>query len=230
MEINQRLFNLWKFRIVDEIFPDFSSYIWIFNEKNFYEDSSILWIQRYPSKTDIEVDFSICVFTTAINFETFRWDKKNDCFRDKAANAKKERYALKEQIKQQQKLIKDEKKKYKGLQKEVDKMAKLMGDTDDEDAEDEEDEDEEEEEESESEDESESEESEEEESESDDEDAEPEERKTNLQVNFSIFQSINRWISNRIPSFLEYLFAKNINSPLIHRKFHISKKCKIPKL
>ncbi|XP_015117864.1 glutamic acid-rich protein isoform X2 [Diachasma alloeum] len=100
-------------------------------------------------------------------------------FKDKAANAKKERHALKEQIKQQQKLLKEEKKKYKGLQKEVDKMAKLMGDTDDEDAEDEE---EEEEEESESEDESESEESEEEESESDDEDAEPEERKSNLQT------------------------------------------------
>ncbi|XP_043685165.1 DNA ligase 1-like isoform X1 [Vespula pensylvanica] len=81
-------------------------------------------------------------------------------FMDKAVNARKERHALKEQIKQQQKLLKEEKRKFKHLQKEVDKMAKLMADTEGDD--DEEEEEEEEEEETESE-ESESEESEEEE-------------------------------------------------------------------
>ncbi|XP_014605385.1 PREDICTED: trichohyalin-like isoform X2 [Polistes canadensis] len=80
-------------------------------------------------------------------------------FMDKAVNARKERHALKEQIKQQQKLLKEEKRKFKQLQKEVDKMAKLMADTDGDDEE----EDEEEDEETESEEESESEESEEEE-------------------------------------------------------------------
>nr|XP_050868672.1 cyclin-dependent kinase 11B-like [Vespula vulgaris] len=80
-------------------------------------------------------------------------------FMDKAVNARKERHALKEQIKQQQKLLKEEKRKFKHLQKEVDKMAKLMADTE---GDDEEEEEEEEEEETESE-ESESEESEEEE-------------------------------------------------------------------
>ncbi|XP_077269497.1 uncharacterized protein LOC143901251 [Temnothorax americanus] len=99
-------------------------------------------------------------------------------FKDKAVNARKERHALKEQIKQQQKLLVEEKKKYKQLQKQVDKMAKLMGDTDD----DEEEEEEEEEEETESEEESESEESDEEEdSESDDDQAPIEKRKGNLQ-------------------------------------------------
>ncbi|KAK0167332.1 hypothetical protein PV327_004743 [Microctonus hyperodae] len=102
-------------------------------------------------------------------------------FKDKAVNAKKERYALKEQIKQHQKLLKEEKKKFKSLQKEVDKMAKLMADTDEEE-EDEDDDEEEEEEETESEDDSESEESEEEESESDDEDDELEDRKRKLEV------------------------------------------------
>lgn len=88
-------------------------------------------------------------------------------FKDKADNARKERHALKDQIKQQQKLLKEEKKKFKHLQKEVDKMAKLMSETDDE----EDEEEEEEEEETESEEESESEESEEdEESETEDED------------------------------------------------------------
>lgn len=96
-------------------------------------------------------------------------------------NARKERHALKEQIKQQQKLFIEEKKKYKQLQKQVDKMAKLMGDTDD-DEEEEVEEEEEEEEETESEEESESEESEEEESESDDDQAPIEKRKSNLQV------------------------------------------------
>ena len=95
-------------------------------------------------------------------------------------NARKERHALKEQIKQQQKLLVEEKKKYKQLQKQVDKMAKLMGDTDDE--EEEVEEEEEEEEETESEEESESEESEEDESESDDDQAPIEKRKNNLQV------------------------------------------------
>ncbi|XP_015183992.1 PREDICTED: DNA ligase 1-like [Polistes dominula] len=83
-------------------------------------------------------------------------------FMDKAVNARKERHALKEQIKQQLKLLKEEKRKFKQLQKEVDKMAKLMADTDGDDEE----EDEEEDEETESEEESESEESEEEEEES----------------------------------------------------------------
>lgn len=72
----------------------------------------------------------------------------------------------------------EEKKKYKQLQKQVDNMAKLMGDADD----DEDEEEEEEEEETESEEESESEESEEEESDSDDDQAPIEKRKNNLQV------------------------------------------------
>ncbi|XP_050457802.1 DNA ligase 1-like [Cataglyphis hispanica] len=102
-------------------------------------------------------------------------------FKDKAINARKERHALKEQIKQQQKLLKEEKKKYKHLQKQVDKMAKLMAETDEEEEEEEEEEDEDEEETEESEEESESEESEEEESESDDEEAPIDKRKNNLQ-------------------------------------------------
>lgn len=99
-------------------------------------------------------------------------------------NARKERHALKEQIKQQQKLLREEKKKFKYLQKEVDKMAKLIAETDEEEEE-EEDEEEEEEEETESEEESESEESEEEESESDDEKAPLEQRKDIFQVSLS---------------------------------------------
>ncbi|XP_076375879.1 uncharacterized protein LOC143259022 isoform X2 [Megalopta genalis] len=99
--------------------------------------------------------------------------------KDKAGNARKERHALKDQIKQQHKLLKDEKKKFKHLQKEVDKMAKLMSETDDEKDEEEE---EEEEEETESEEESESEESEEdEESESEDEDDSLEGQRDSLQ-------------------------------------------------
>ncbi|XP_043801417.1 glutamic acid-rich protein-like isoform X2 [Apis laboriosa] len=86
-------------------------------------------------------------------------------FKDKAINARKERHALKDQIKQQQKLLKEEKKKFKQLQKEVDKMAKLMSESED----DEKDDEEEEEEETDSE-ESESEESEDEETETEDED------------------------------------------------------------
>ncbi|XP_017876831.1 glutamic acid-rich protein [Ceratina calcarata] len=61
-------------------------------------------------------------------------------FKDKATNARKERHALKEQIKQQQKLLKDEKKKYKHLQKEVDKMAKLMSESEEDEKEEEEEE------------------------------------------------------------------------------------------
>ncbi|XP_076641830.1 uncharacterized protein LOC143352822 isoform X2 [Halictus rubicundus] len=99
--------------------------------------------------------------------------------KDKAGNARKERHALKDQIKQQHKLLKEEKKKFKHLQKEVDKMAKLMSETDDEKDEEEE---EEEEEETESEEESESEESEEdEESESEDEDHSLEGQRDSLQ-------------------------------------------------
>lgn len=98
--------------------------------------------------------------------------------KDKAGNARKERHALKDQIKQQHKLLKEENKKFKHLQKEVDKMAKLMSETDDEKDEEEE----EEEEETESEDESESEESEEdEESESENEDNTLEGQRNSLQ-------------------------------------------------
>ncbi|CAL7936777.1 unnamed protein product [Xylocopa violacea] len=97
-------------------------------------------------------------------------------FKDKAVNARKERHALKDQIKQQQKLLKEEKKKFKHLQKEVDKMAKLMSEAED----DEKDEDEEEEEETESE-ESESEESEEDETETEDEDQSLEDQRNTLQ-------------------------------------------------
>ncbi|XP_029160885.1 trichohyalin-like isoform X2 [Nylanderia fulva] len=102
-------------------------------------------------------------------------------FKDKAINARKERHALKEQIKQQQKLLKEEKKKYKQLQKQVDKMAKLMGETDEEEEEEEEEEEDENEEETESEEESESEESEEEESDPDDEEAPLDKRKNILE-------------------------------------------------
>ncbi|CAK9819347.1 hypothetical protein ANTPLA_LOCUS10202 [Anthophora plagiata] len=98
-------------------------------------------------------------------------------FRDKSVNARKERHALKDQIKQQQKLLKEEKKKFKHLQKEVDKMAKLMSESED----DEKDEEEDEEEETESEEESESEESEEEETETEDEDQSLEGQRNTLQ-------------------------------------------------
>ncbi|XP_060818330.1 glutamic acid-rich protein-like isoform X2 [Bombus pascuorum] len=99
-------------------------------------------------------------------------------FRDKAVNARKERHALKDQIKQQQKLLKDERKKYRHLQEEVDKMAKLMSESEDDDKV--EDEGEEEEEETESE-ESESEESEDEETETEDEDQSLEGQRNTLQ-------------------------------------------------
>ncbi|XP_006622411.1 DNA ligase 1-like isoform X2 [Apis dorsata] len=97
-------------------------------------------------------------------------------FKDKAINARKERHALKDQIKQQQKLLKEEKKKFKQLQKEVDKMAKLMSESED----DEKDDEEEEEEETDSE-ESESEESEDEETETEDEDQSLEGQRNTLQ-------------------------------------------------
>ncbi|XP_043483768.1 DNA ligase 1-like isoform X2 [Leptopilina heterotoma] len=108
-------------------------------------------------------------------------------FKDKSDNARKERHALREQIKQQNKLLKEEKIKFKRLQKEVDKMAKLMGDTDDDDdddgdGDDEKEHEEEEEEESNSEDESESEESEEEEAKSDDAHTPLAKQKNNLQA------------------------------------------------
>ncbi|XP_033191610.2 uncharacterized protein LOC117157577 isoform X2 [Bombus vancouverensis nearcticus] len=98
-------------------------------------------------------------------------------FKDKAVNARKERHALKDQIKQQQQLLKEERKKYKHLQEEVDKMAKLISESDDDKDEDEE---EEEEEETESE-ESESEESEDEETETEDEDQSLEGQRNTLQ-------------------------------------------------
>lgn len=84
---------------------------------------------------------------------------------------------MREQIKQQQKLLKEEKKKFKGLQKEVDKMAKLMHDDEEEEEEpeEEEEEDEEDEETEESDEESESEESE------DDEDSDSEEGEDNIE-------------------------------------------------
>nr|XP_033191610.1 trichohyalin-like isoform X2 [Bombus vancouverensis nearcticus] len=97
--------------------------------------------------------------------------------KDKAVNARKERHALKDQIKQQQQLLKEERKKYKHLQEEVDKMAKLISESDDDKDEDEE---EEEEEETESE-ESESEESEDEETETEDEDQSLEGQRNTLQ-------------------------------------------------
>ncbi|VVC36825.1 WH2 domain [Cinara cedri] len=78
--------------------------------------------------------------------------------RDKQTSALKERRTLKQELSKRQTELKTEKKKYKMLQKEVDKMAKLMRDTDDED---EEDDDEDEQDEDESEEESESSESEE---------------------------------------------------------------------
>lgn len=61
--------------------------------------------------------------------------------RDKQTSALKERRTLKQELSKRQTELKAERKKYKMLQKEVDKMAKLMRDTDDED-EDEDDEDE----------------------------------------------------------------------------------------
>ncbi|KAL1454368.1 hypothetical protein WDU94_010637, partial [Cyamophila willieti] len=68
-------------------------------------------------------------------------------YRDKHLRASKERKTLRVDVKQQQGLLKQEKKKYKLLQKEVDKMAKLMKDHDEDEEEEEEEEEEKEEEE-----------------------------------------------------------------------------------
>ncbi|XP_001946942.3 formin-like protein 14 [Acyrthosiphon pisum] len=70
--------------------------------------------------------------------------------RDKQNSALKDRRMFKQELAKRQKELKSEKKKYKMLQKEVDKMAKLMRDTDEEEEDEEELEEEEEEEESES--------------------------------------------------------------------------------
>ncbi|XP_057667402.1 DNA ligase 1-like isoform X1 [Diorhabda carinulata] len=114
--------------------------------------------------------------------------KKLQSLKTKEDNAKKERIALREIIKKHHAEMKEEKKKYKQLKKEVDKMAALMKDTDDDEEVEEEEEKEVEEEESEEEEES----TEEEESESDsddtdseksqseDEDAPADKKKTNL--------------------------------------------------
>nr|XP_022908960.1 DNA ligase 1-like [Onthophagus taurus] len=68
-------------------------------------------------------------------------NKLRSC-KNKRDNAKKERVALKEQVKTHQKCIKEEKKKYKALQKEVDKMAKLMKESSEDEDEDDSDQDE----------------------------------------------------------------------------------------
>ncbi|XP_011503571.1 PREDICTED: FK506-binding protein 5 isoform X1 [Ceratosolen solmsi marchali] len=111
-------------------------------------------------------------------------------FRDKTMNSKKDRQTLKEQIKQQLKLLKEEKKKYKYLQREVDKMAKLMGETeDDDDNYDNNEKNEEEDEKTESEEESESEDSEEDEySDTDDEEIPLDKRKNKLQDIFLVLK------------------------------------------
>jgi hypothetical protein len=55
-------------------------------------------------------------------------NNKLKTYRDKHQRARTERKSLRGDVKQQQRLLKEEKKKYKVLQKEVDKMAKLMKD------------------------------------------------------------------------------------------------------
>ncbi|XP_019876963.2 glutamic acid-rich protein-like isoform X2 [Aethina tumida] len=119
-------------------------------------------------------------------------------FKNKEDNAKKERIALREIIKRNQTAIKEEKKKFKQLQKEVDKMAALMKDLAEEDEDENEDEEKPEEEtEEESEEESSEEESSEEEDESDEEeseseaeDAPAEKRKANLESRNNRHESI----------------------------------------
>ncbi|XP_076237418.1 uncharacterized protein LOC143181090 isoform X2 [Calliopsis andreniformis] len=133
--------------------------------------------EEEESSEEEEEDNSEAAAEKRLQREVKLLNSKIKNFKDKAVNAKKERHALKDQIKQQQKLLKEEKKKFKHLQKEVDKMAKLMSETDDEKDEEEE----EEEEETESEEESESEESEEEESETEDEDDSLEGQRNSLQ-------------------------------------------------
>ncbi|XP_046740171.1 DNA ligase 1-like isoform X2 [Diprion similis] len=136
--------------------------------------------EEESSEEDEDVDPSVAA-EKRVQRELKLLTTKIKTFKDKAANAKKERHALREQIKQQQKLLKEEKKKFKRLQKEVDKMAKLMHE--EEEDEEPEEEEEEEEESEESDEESESEESEdEEESESEDDNAPVEKRKNSLQT------------------------------------------------
>ncbi|XP_017785132.1 PREDICTED: glutamic acid-rich protein-like [Nicrophorus vespilloides] len=105
-------------------------------------------------------------------------------FKNKVDNAKKERLALKEIMKKHQSSIKEEKKRYKQLQKEVDKMAAYMRESESEDDEDEDEEDEKEESETDSSESdtesSESEDSESEKSQSEPEDSPPEKKKENL--------------------------------------------------
>ncbi|XP_074029128.1 uncharacterized protein isoform X9 [Leptinotarsa decemlineata] len=114
--------------------------------------------------------------------------KKLQSFKNKEDNAKKERVALREIIKKHQAAIKEEKKKYGQLKKEVDKMASLMKDVDEDEEEEEEEEkdveeeecEEEEESSEEEETESESDDSDSERSQSEDEDAPIEKKKANL--------------------------------------------------
>ncbi|GJQ78230.1 hypothetical protein Trydic_g2559 [Trypoxylus dichotomus] len=113
-------------------------------------------------------------------------------YKNKEDNAKKERIALKEQMKTHQLGIKEEKKKYKALQKEVDKMAALMKES----SEDEEDEDEEEEEESEKEEESETE-TESSESESETSDSETESEKSQSEPEDAPIEKIKENLSSR---------------------------------
>lgn len=49
-------------------------------------------------------------------------------YKEKQAIALKERHSLRELLRKQQKILREERKKYKALQKEVDKMVKLMKD------------------------------------------------------------------------------------------------------
>ncbi|KRT86024.1 hypothetical protein AMK59_2933 [Oryctes borbonicus] len=113
-------------------------------------------------------------------------------YKNKEDNAKKERIALKEQMKTHQLGIKEEKKKYKALQKEVDKMAALMKES----SEDEEDEDEEEEEESEKEEESETE-TESSESESETSESETESEKSQSEPEDASTEKIKENLSSR---------------------------------
>ena len=134
------------------------------SEEEEEEESSEEEDEKDPKAAEKRLQREIKLLTTKIKTS-----------QDKAGNARKERHALKDQIKQQQKLLKEEKKKFKRLQKEVDKMAKLVSES-------EEDEEEEDDEETESEEESESEESEEdEETETEDEDDSLEGQRNSLQ-------------------------------------------------
>ncbi|GAB0086944.1 hypothetical protein DMENIID0001_011750 [Sergentomyia squamirostris] len=120
-----------------------------------------------------------------LNREVKMLETKLSRLKEKEKVSKREREGLKDAMKKSQVALKEEKKKFKSLQKEVDKMAKLMKDVDEDDEEKEDGEDaEEEESEEESEDESETEESgsdDESESESEDENAEDEKKKSNLE-------------------------------------------------